>query len=208
MATGPVDAEADALRHEHDALARSHADIQAELDRTKAELADARATIAALEARARAAEGPLSIFEGGSDPGERLTGDGSDPRVLSFALAATAVVAGMVTVLALLSGTLMTPFGLLIAALTVVLAWAAMRTRVEPIEVSIVRGLVYVKKGESSYRFDVRSASTQVEQLGTPGEPGWELRFARKGMDPFVIDASMVEPVGFMAELRQWRASI
>ncbi|HJQ06636.1 MAG TPA: hypothetical protein VJ872_14385 [Nocardioides sp.] len=208
MATGPVDAEAGALRHEHDALVRSHADIQAELDRTKAELADARATIAALEARVRAAEGPLSIFEGGSDPGGRITGDGSDPRVLSFALAATAVVAGMVTVLALLSGTLMSPFGLLIAALTVVLAWAAMRTKVEPIEVSIVRGLVYVKKGESSYRFDVRSASTEVEQLGTPGEPGWELRFARKGMDPFVINASMVEPVSFMAELRQWRASI
>lgn len=208
MATGPVDAEQDALRHEHDALVRRHAETQAELDRARAELADARAQIAALEARARAAEGPLSIFEGGTDPGERLTGDGSDPRVLSFALGATAVVAGMVTVLSLLNGTLMTPFGLLIAALTVVLTWAALRTKVEPVEVSIVRGLVYVKKGESSYRFDVRSAATEVEQVGTPGEPGWELRFARKGMDPFVINGGMVEPVSFMAELRQWRSTI
>ncbi|GAB3855470.1 hypothetical protein GCM10028801_11150 [Nocardioides maradonensis] len=208
MATGPVDAETDALRHEHETLVRRNADLQTELEQTKAELADARAQVAALEARARAAEGPLSIFEGGSHPGERLTGDGSDPRVLSFALGATAVVAGMVTVLALLNHTLMTPFGLVIAALTVVLTWAALRTKVEPVEVSIVRGLVYVKKGESSYRFDVRSAATEVEEVGIPGEPGWELRFARKGMDPFVINASMVDPVSFMAELRQWRSTI
>ncbi|GAB4013769.1 coiled-coil domain-containing protein [Nocardioides ultimimeridianus] len=208
MATGPVDAQPDALRNEYDALVRRHAQTQAELEQAQAELADARLRIAALEARAAAAEGPLSIFEGGSDPGGRLTGDGSDPRVLSFVLGATAVVSGMVAVLALLNGTLMTPFGLLIAALTAVLAWAALRTKVEPIEVSIVRGLVYVKKGETSYRFDVRSASTEVEQHGTPGEPGWELRFARKGMDPFVIDASMVEPVSFMAELRQWRSTL
>ncbi|HWU20974.1 MAG TPA: hypothetical protein VN088_05580 [Nocardioides sp.] len=208
MATGPVDAQPDALRTEYDALVRRHAQTQAELEQVTAELADARVRMAALEARVVAAEGPLSIFEGGNDPGGRLTGDGSDPRVLSFVLGATAVVAGMVAVLALLNGQLMTPFGLVIAALTAVLAWAALRTKVEPTEVSIVRGLVYVKKGESTYRFDVRSASTEVEQVGTPGQPGWELRFARKGMDPFVIDASMVEPVTFMAELRQWRSTI
>jgi hypothetical protein len=208
VATGPVDAEPEAPRADDDALIRRHAQTQAELAQAQAELADARIRIAALEARAAAAEGPLSIFEGGSDPGARLTGDGSDPRVLSFVLAATAVVTGMIAVLMLLNGTLFTAFGLVIGLLTVVLGWASLSTKVEPTEVSVARGLVYVKTGQTSYRFDVRSAATEVEQVGTAGAPGWELRFARKNMDPFVINASMVDPVPFMAQLREWRTTL
>lgn len=207
MATGPVGADADeALRAQYDALSRQYADSEATVQRLTAELAEAKARIAALEARS--SEGPLSLFEGGEDTGGRLAGDGSDPRVLSFVLGATAIVAGMATLLALFNGNLLSPFGIIALVLTVGLAWAAFSTKVEPVEVSVVRGLVYIKKGESTHRFDVRNASTQVEQVGTPGEAGWELRFARRGMDPFVITASMVDAPDFVAQLRQWRPEL
>lgn len=206
MATGPVGADAgEALRAQYDALAQSYADSEANVRRLEAQLADAQARIAALEARSA---GSFSLFEGSEQSGGRLTGDGSDPRVLSIMLGATAVVAAMATLLALLNGNLMSPFGIVALVLTVVLGWAALSTKVEPIEVSVVRGLVYVKKGDSTHRFDVRSASTQVEQVGTPGDPDWELRFARRGMDPFVITASMVDAPDFVAQLRQWRPEL
>lgn len=209
MATGPVEADpGEAVRAEYDALKRRCAESEAEAARLAKELDEARRRIAELEARPVAKPEPLSFFEGGSDGGARLTGDGSDPRILSVILGATAVVAAMVALLALINGTLISPFGAVIVLLTVVLTWAALRTRVEPIEVSVVRGMVYVKKGESTHRFDVRSPSTQVEQVGVPGDPDWEMRFPRKGMDPFVINASMVDAPDFVAQLRQWRADL
>ncbi|MCL2541543.1 MAG: hypothetical protein FWE71_03675 [Nocardioidaceae bacterium] len=210
MATGPVDAEpGESLRAEHDELSRRFAESEKNVQRLTEELAQARRRIGELEARPAAAHHePLSLFEGGEDNGIKLTGDGSDPRILSIVLGATAVVAGMIALLALFNHTLLSPFGIIMVLLTIGLAWAALRTRVQPTEVSVVRGLVYVKKGETTHRFDVRNASTQVEQVGTPGDPGWEMRFARKGMDPFVINASMVDAVDFVGQLKQWRADI
>lgn len=209
MATGPVEAAAgNALPLEYDDLARRCAASEQAVARLTQELAEARERIAELEARPAAASEPLSLFEGGQDGGGRLTGDGSDPRVLSLVLGATAVVAGMVAVLALLNHTLFSPFGIVVVLLTIGLAWAALRTRVEPVEVSVVRGMIYVTKGESTHRFDLRSASTEVEQVGRPGDADWQLRIPRKGLDPFVIDASMVDPEDFVAQLRQWRPEL
>ncbi|WP_182377829.1 hypothetical protein [Nocardioides sp. WS12] len=198
------------LRAERDALARRCADAEAEVRRLGDELTSARAQIAAQIAAQVAAEseaGSLSLFDGDA-AGDRLTGDGSDPRVLSLILGATAVVAGMVTLLAMLNGKLGSIFGLAMLALTVGLAWGAARTRIVPIEVEVVRGVVYVKHGESTHRFDVKKPDTQVLVFGRPGESDWAVHFPRRGMDPFVIDASMVDPQGFLRELREYRPEI
>lgn len=210
MATGPVEAETgSALPADYHSLLRRCKDSEATVARLQEELAAANRHIAALEARPAAAPSePLSLFEGGEYGGGRLVGDGSDPRVLSFVLAATAVVAGMVALLALINGQLFSPFGLVTLAVTVGLAWAAARTKVDPVEVSVVRGMVYVKQGDSTHRFDVRNPATVVEQVGRPGDPGWQLRFARKGMDPFVITAAMVDPADVVARLREWRPEL
>ncbi|NHA01505.1 hypothetical protein G5V59_21535 [Nocardioides sp. W3-2-3] len=84
--------------------------------------------------------------------------------------------------------------------LTLALAWGAARTRVVPVEVSVVRGMVYVQQGESSYRFEVRKPETDVQMVGQPGDPGWQVRFGRRGLEPFVIDASMVDAHEFVAK--------
>ena len=149
------------------------------------------------------------MFEGDPAPGsDRLTGDGSDPRILSLVLGATAVVAAMVALLALLNGKIATPFGVVMIALTIGLAWGAARTRVVPVEVSVVRGIVYVEQGETTYRFDLRKPSTQVEISGRPGESGWAVRFPRRNLDPFVVDGSMVDAADFTRQLREYRPEL
>lgn len=208
MATGPLSTDAAAaLQAERDALARRCAETEARVEVLEAQLTEARSRIEALEAADR---GSLSLFDGDADPAstDRLTGDGSDPRVLSMVLAATAVVAAMVAVLALLNGKLGTPFGLVMIALTIALAWGAARTRVVPVEVSFVRGMVYIQQGETSYRFDLRKPETAVEMVGAPGDAGWAVRFGRRGLDPFVLDASMVDPADFTRRLRELRPDI
>ncbi|GAA1503788.1 hypothetical protein [Nocardioides humi] len=191
-----------ALRLERDDLARRLAESRDEVARLTAELESARAAVAALEAESADS---LSLFEGEVQPGDRLTGDGSDPRVLSLVLGATAVVAGMVTLLTLINGKLGSPFGIAMVLVTIGLAWGAVRTRVVPVEVSVVRGIVYVEQGESTHRFDLRKPGTPVEMVGRPGEAGWAVRFGRKGLDPFVIDGSMVDAEEFVRQLREYR---
>lgn len=212
MATGPLgtdpaaDPAADlvALAAERDALARRCADAEARVEGLTAELAAARDRIATYE---NADDGDhLSLFDGTTD--DRLTGDGSDPRVLSLVLGATAVVSGMVALLALVNGKLGTPFGFIMVALTLGLAWGAARTKVVPVEVSVVRGMVYVQQGESSHRFDLRKPETAVDMVGRPGDSGWAVHFGRRGMDPFVVDASMVDPDHFAHQLREYRPEL
>lgn len=193
MATGDlgVDPEA-ALRAERDALAARCERAEAEVERLRAELAAAQ-------------DSSLSLFEG---PDAGPFGDGTDPRVLSLLLGITAGVAGMVALLTLLNGSLLSPFGLLVLAIAVGLAWGAARTRVVPVEVEVVRGLVYITRGDDTHRFDLRKPTTQVEVVGRPGEAGWAVRFPRRNLDPFVVDASMVDPARFLEQLREHRPEL
>ncbi|MCR1786166.1 hypothetical protein KVF89_26785 [Nocardioides carbamazepini] len=194
-----------ALRQERDELVRRLTASQEEVARLTTELASARAQVSALE---EPGGDSLSLFEGEPLTGDRLTGDGSDPRVLSMVLGATAIVAGMVALLTLINGKLGTPFGIAMVLIAIGLAWAAARTRVVPVEVSVVRGIVYVEQGESTHRFDVRKPGTRVEMVGRPGDAGWAVRFPRKGMDPFVVDGSMVDAEEFVRQLREHRPEL
>lgn len=208
MATGPLEADAvTALQAERDALASRCDAAEAEVARLTAQVEELRGRLAAEQER-----GGLSLFDDADDSDanvRRVLGDGSDPRALSVILGVTAAVAGFVALLALINGNLFTPFGIIIVALAIGLTWAAVNTRVVPVEVSVTRGMVYVTQGESSHRFDVRSSATAVEMVGQPGETGWQLRFPRRGgLEPFVIDASMVDPIEFVAKLREWRPEL
>ncbi|WP_435770175.1 hypothetical protein [Nocardioides sp. SYSU DS0651] len=206
METGPLGTDRPGSPPtERDELARRCAAAEREVERLRGELDRARAQISDLESADPAG---LSLFDDSAAEPDRLTGDGSDPRILSLVLAATAVVAGMVAFLALLNGKLFSPFGVVIVLLTIVLAWAAARTRVVPVEVSVIRGIVYVEQGDSTHRFDLRKPETRVEMLGRPGDRGWAVHFLRRGLDPFVVDASMVDPHEFVRQLREHRPAL
>ncbi|HYG94307.1 MAG TPA: hypothetical protein VD859_12035 [Nocardioides sp.] len=208
MATGPLsDQQVDALRAERDALARRCAEAEQRVAELSAELDAARARLAELE---NGGDQGFSLFDQPPKEEHRrgLSADGSDPRVLSLVLAAIAVVAGMVALLALVNGNLLTPFGLVMVALTLVLAFAAARTRVQPVEAHVRGGIVYIEKGGSTYRFDLSSAGTNVEVQGKPGDAFWQVRFLRRHLDPFVVDADMVDPEEFMRQLREHRPEL
>lgn len=204
MATGPLDTDPTASpQTEQEVLAQRCAEAEAEVRRLTDELAAAQARVAAYE------EEPTSLsFFDGEQPGDRLTGDGSDPRVLSLILGATAVVAGMVALLAMINGKLGSVFGLAMVALTIGLAWAAARTRIVPVEVEFARGVVYIKQGETTHRFDLKKPETQVEVHGRPGDAGWAVHFLRRHMDPYVLDGSMVDPYEFTHQLRTLRPEL
>lgn len=204
MATGPV-GDAGSVPADRDALAERCAAAEQQVRELTAALAAAQDRIAELE---QADGSPMSIFDSdtGSAPG--LAGDGSDPRVLSVILAATAVVSGMVALLALLNDNLNTTFGFAMVLLTVVLAWAAVRTRVEEVVVEVSSGVVYIQQGETSYRFDLRKEQTQVDMLGRPGDSSWQVRFHRRGMDDFVVDGTMVDAHDFVSRLREVRPEL
>lgn len=209
MASEPLDqARVESLQIERDALAARCAEAEQQVADLTAELAAAHARIADLEAEV---EEQIPIFDGTGDHGHVGSGlarDGSDPRVLSMILAATAVVAGMVALLALVNGNLDSPFGFAMIVATLALAYAAARTRVPNVEVNVSRGVVYVVKGETSYRFDLRQEHTSVDMVGRPGDSYWQVQFHRKGMDDLVVDADMVDPHEFVRLLREHRPNL
>jgi uncharacterized membrane protein len=207
MASGPLEEQpTESLLAERDALAARCADAGQQVTDLTAQLAAAHAQIANLEAAA--AEEPMSIFDGAETRSAGLVTDGSDPRVLSMILAATSVVAGMVALLALFNGNLSTTFGYAMVVTTVILAWAALRTRVMATQVSMSNGVVYIEKGETSYRFDVKHQGTLIDMVGQPGDNYWQVQFHRKGMDDYVIDADMVDAEEFVRQLREYRPNL
>jgi hypothetical protein len=207
MASGPVAEPPIGLQAELDALAARCAEAEQQVADLTAELAAADARIAELEG---AAQAPISIFDlpETGPVGAGLARDGSDPRVLSMILAATAVVAAMVALLALLNGNLATPFGFAMILTTAVLAYAASRTRVMGVDINVNHGVVYIDKGETKYRFDLRHDGTLVDMVGKPGDSYWQVQFHRKGMDDFVVDSGMVDPQEFVRQLRQYRPDL
>lgn len=186
---------AEAERRAADAERRA-ADAEAELERLSAEVAELRDAAA-----------PISIFDGAAED-HAVRDDGSDPRIMSVALGATAVVAGLVALLALLNGNLATPFGLAMVALACILGYAATLSRPQPVEISVNHGVVYAERGGTTYRFDLRSEATHVEMVGNPGDAYWQVKFLRRHMDPFVVDADMVDPASFVAQLREYRPAL
>lgn len=214
MASGPVEHHREEeLLAELDEMARRcvAAEKREEAARRRAEAAELRAAelddeVARLRAEAQAppAHDEMVFFEG--EPATEA--DGSDQRVVSLVLGATAVVSAMVALLALLNGNLSTTFGYVMIALTIGLAIAATRAKVQPVDVHITNGVVYAERGGSSFRFDLKNDSTRVEMDGSPGDSYWQVRFLRRNMDPLVVDEDMVDPASFLAQLREYRPAL
>ncbi|HET9423324.1 MAG TPA: hypothetical protein VFO49_19460 [Nocardioides sp.] len=190
------------LRAERDALEQRALEAERRAEALAAELAEARAEL-------DVDPGRLSLFDDLPDEeaGPRAA-DGSDPAVLPIALGATALVAAMVALLAALDRGLGSPVALVMLGLACLLAYLAWNSRVERFEVSVSRGMVYIDSSSNSYRFDLRQPTTEVEMTGRPGEGGWQVRFLRRHLDPFTVDATMVEPAEFVRQLREWRPEL
>lgn len=66
-------------------------------------------------------------------------------------------------------------------------------------------GQLEVVSNGALHRFDLTSHYTVVDVIGRPGSGGWKVIFHRRGMSPFVIDSSMVDPHAFMWVFNHYR---
>ena len=67
-------------------------------------------------------------------------------------------------------------------------------------------GQLTVVRGGTRLVFDLSGTGfTPIRVLGSPGDRSWKVVFLRRDLDPFVIDASMVDPHEFMDVLRRYR---
>lgn len=92
------------------------------------------------------------------------------------------------------------------AALTLVL-WAV-RSSTSVARLSVEGGQLTITRNGETWRCDLTGRATPVEVVGQPGRRGWKVVFARRGRPPYVVDASMVDPVHFTRVLAHYRPDV
>jgi hypothetical protein len=94
-----------------------------------------------------------------------------------------------------------------IVLLATAMVWA-IRAGASVTTLTVHHGQLEVVQQGGRYIFDMASEYTQVEVHGRPGKHGWKVIFPRRGMPPFQVDATMVDPDDFMRVLRFFRPQL
>jgi hypothetical protein len=94
-----------------------------------------------------------------------------------------------------------------IVVLATVMIWA-IRGGASVTKLTVHQGQLEVVQQGARMVFDMASQYTLVEVHGQPGERGWHVVFPRRGMPPFKVDASIVDPDDFMRVLRFFRPQL
>ncbi len=94
-----------------------------------------------------------------------------------------------------------------IGILATAMVWA-IRAGASVTRLEVHQGQLQVIQQGGRYIFDLASQYTRFEVHGEPGHRGWKVLFPRRGMDPFTVDATMVDPDDFMRVLRFFRPQL
>jgi hypothetical protein len=94
-----------------------------------------------------------------------------------------------------------------IVVLATAMVWA-IRAGASVTKLEVHQGQLQVIQQGGTYIFDLASQYTRFEVHGQPGHRGWKVLFPRRGMAPFTVDASMVDPDDFMRVLRFFRPQL
>jgi hypothetical protein len=94
-----------------------------------------------------------------------------------------------------------------IVLLATAMVWA-IRAGASVTTLTVHHGQLEVVQQGGRYVFDMASQYTKVEVHGRPGKHGWAVIFPRRGMAPFKVDATMVDPDDFMRVLRFFRPQL
>jgi hypothetical protein len=94
-----------------------------------------------------------------------------------------------------------------IVAAAAIAIWA-IRAGASVTRLTVHQGQLEVLQQGGRFVFDMSSQYTMVEVHGEPGERGWHVLFPRRGMAPFKVDATMVDPDDFMRVLRFFRPQL
>jgi hypothetical protein len=95
--------------------------------------------------------------------------------------------------------------GLAAVLLVLTLALWAIRASSPITHLAVRSGQLEVTRAGSRSTYDLSGGFTPIEVVGNPGDRGWRVLFLRRGMDPFVVDSSLVDPRAFMEVLRRYR---
>jgi hypothetical protein len=129
-------------------------------------------------------------------------------RVVGFLLFATAVVAVIQAAVAYADPTAAT-LGLaaVLAALTAG-CWRAWASQGASTTVLLTGSRIEIVRHGSRHFFDLADTRAPVDVLGRPGDRTWRVLFHRRGLAPYVLDASMVDPAEFMRVLHAHRPEV
>ena len=94
-----------------------------------------------------------------------------------------------------------------IAVLATAMVWA-IRAGASVTTLEVHQGQLQVVQQGGRLIFDLSSKYTRFEVHGEPGHRGWNVLFPRRGMPPFKVDKSMVDPDDFMRVLRFFRPQL
>jgi hypothetical protein len=94
-----------------------------------------------------------------------------------------------------------------IVVLATLMVWA-IRGGASVTKLEVHQGQLQVIQQGGRFIFDLSSQYTRFEVHGQPGHRGWKVLFPRRGMAPFTVDASMVDPDDFMRVLRFFRPQL
>jgi hypothetical protein len=94
-----------------------------------------------------------------------------------------------------------------IVVIATVMIWA-IRGGASVTKLTVHQGQLEVVQQGARMVFDMASEYTLVEVHGQPGKRGWHVLFPRRGMSPFKVDATMVDPDDFMRVLRFFRPQL
>lgn len=94
-----------------------------------------------------------------------------------------------------------------ILALATGVVWAV-RAGTVPTRVGLHGGRLEVRTQAGRFVFEITSAHTRLENVGSPGRRGWRLLVHRRGLAPFAITAAMVDPRDLLEALRYYRPDL
>lgn len=98
--------------------------------------------------------------------------------------------------------------GLVLLLVVVLLGAWRMRSRRRPATVVATGSRLEIMRDGGRHVFDLSRRDNPVDVVGLPGDRHWRVLFHRRGMRPYVVDASMVEPDAFMRVLHAQRAEV
>jgi hypothetical protein len=131
---------------------------------------------------ARAGRRP--VLTAGAVVGAALTGS----WVLVAMLLPTSTTLGVAAVMAVVTG----------------LLWTA-RMRASGTAVTIEDGVLRIVRGQSRHQFPLTGVHPPIDVIGDPGDRSWKVLIQRRGLRPYVIDRSMVDPYELTDAVRRFR---
>lgn len=69
-------------------------------------------------------------------------------------------------------------------------------------------GILEIRKAGQRTSFSLGDSYQIIDVVGKPGSMGWKVLFRRKDLEPYVVDASLVDPKDFMRVLTYYRPEL